>query len=80
MALLREAMNIAKQVIQDTRTEMLGQEGVGTAQRPRLTPKQQVDRFMKLSDSGHEALKQKWGPEQYERYAKAMMALARRGV
>lgn len=80
MALLRDAMNIAKTVIQDTRKTLVEGEGGAMPQRNRLTPQQQVDRFMNMSETGHEALKQKWGPVKYDSYAKAMMSLARKGI
>lgn len=49
-----------------------------TKSAPRLlTPKQQLERFLRMNHSQFEALKQKYGEESFNRYLTRMRQLAR---
>lgn len=72
---VRMAGVAAKEVVQ----EMVGMlKPAMTKPAPRfLTPKQQLERFLRMNHSQFEALKQRYGEESFNRYLTRMRQLAR---
>lgn len=82
MPIVNNAISRAQNTMKNALGRVSGQVGsaMTPAQRRRLSSREQLDRFLAMSEADFETLSQARGPGEVQRFTEAMMRLARRGA